>query len=131
MTLNKLKRSGAANYAVVTTNIAGFAIGGQQPGLSSNAVLTVLADSDGDGLPDIFETGLPGFDPNNPADGARDDDGDGMKNADEYFAGTDPLDPTSNLKGLLTGPASGTVQFMAVSNRTYTVQFTDSQSPLQ
>ena len=61
--------------------------------------------------------------------GAGDDDGDGMTNAAEYFAGTDPFDPASNLKGVLTGPAQATVQFTAVSNRTYSVQYTDGLSP--
>lgn len=48
-----------------------------------------LLDSDGDGMPDEFETEQD-FDPFDPADGAGDVDGDGVTNAGEYLAGTDP-----------------------------------------
>src|SRR5262249_40587880 len=65
LVLTNLKSSDAASYNVAVTNIAG------QSGLSSNAVLTILADSDGDGIPDHLE----------PLDGAADSDGDGMSNA--------------------------------------------------
>ena len=102
---------------------------------AAHAVLTVLADTDGDGLPDIWETNMVlhpcfTFNPNNAADGALDADGDGMNNAAEYFAGTDPCDPASKFKAALAGgPGAPAVQFNAISNRTYTVQFTDSLSP--
>ena len=124
VTLANLKTNDGATFTVVITNIAGpaqnSAVAG---GLSSNAVLTVLVDTDLDGLPDDFQAMHPGV------VGAGDEDGDGMLNAAEYFAGTDPFDPTSNLKGILTGPNAGTVQFIAVSNRTYTVQYTDGLTP--
>jgi hypothetical protein len=98
--------------------------------LSSNAVLTVLVDTDLDGLPDAWETNYPGFNPNDPADGARDDDLDGLSNAAEWFAGTDYLDPASFLKVELTVTHTAVVQFTAVSNRTYTVQYTDGLNPI-
>jgi hypothetical protein len=113
--LSHVTSTDAATYNVAVTNIAGAATG-----LSSNAVLTVLADSDGDGIPDDLE----------PLDGAADTDGDGMSNAAEYFAGTDWLDPQSYLKVEITGSGSPTLSLSAVSNRTYAVQYTDGLNPI-
>ena len=47
------------------------------------------ADTDGDGLPDGWEIDN-GLDPDDPADAARDSDGDGRDNESEFLAGTDP-----------------------------------------
>jgi hypothetical protein len=107
--LTNAKFSDAASYSVALTNLAG------QAGLSSNAVLTVEADSDADGIPDSLE----------PLDGAADSDGDSLSNAAEYFAGTDYLDAQSNLKLEILGTNLATLRFAAVSNRTYTVQYSD------
>jgi len=49
-----------------------------------------------------------------------------MSNWGEYIAGTDPTNSLSYLGvSLAAGPASAVVSFGAMSNRTYTVQFTD------
>ena len=111
-----------ARFTVAITNLAGSA------SLTVNALLTVLADADHDGLPDVWETAHAGFNPNDPADGARDDDGDGMSNAAEYFAGTDPFDPSSCLRVDLLSLSPATIQFNAVSNRTYSVLYSDDLS---
>ncbi len=91
--------------------------------------LTVLADSDGDGLPDSWEIAH-GLDPNNRSDATQDRDGDGLTNWQEYIAGTDPRDPQRNLKVNAIRDAGGMggaeLQFLAVSNRTYTVQSRDA-----
>ena len=104
------------------TNIAGQVA-------SATATLTVLADTDRDGLPDVWESGRPGFSVNDASDGDRDDDGDGMTNGKEYFAGTDPFDPTSYLKVVLSITNVTKISFNAVSNRAYSVQFTDGLNP--
>ena len=48
-----------------------------------------VADSDGDGLPDVWEKAH-GLDPSDPADADADLDGDGFTNREEYAAKTDP-----------------------------------------
>lgn len=50
---------------------------------------TVPADTDGDGMPDAWETAH-GLDPANAADGAADADKDGYTNIEEFLNGTDP-----------------------------------------
>jgi len=52
---------------------------------------TFLKDTDGDGLPDDWETKY-GFNPNSSADKNADPDKDGCDNVCEYAAGTDPND---------------------------------------
>jgi V8-like Glu-specific endopeptidase len=47
------------------------------------------ADTDRDGMPDAWE-GMYGFDPSDACDAARDKDGDGYTNLEEYLNGTHP-----------------------------------------
>jgi hypothetical protein len=101
------------------TNVAGQAN-------TTNATLTVLADTDRDGLPDIWETNRVGFSIGDPSDALRDDDGDKMLNGAEYFAGTDPFDSSSYLKVELSSLGPATISFNAVSNRSYTVHYIDA-----
>ena len=126
-----MQLTNAGNYTVAITNILGPATR-----LSDVAILTVLADTDRDGMPDTWEN-LYGFNPQNAADAFLDSDGDGVLNWKEYVAGTDPRDPASYLaiSRLDKNPAQAAVTFNAVSNRAYTVQFSDALgtpwSPLQ
>ena len=114
----------AGTYDLVVSNSVG------QIG-STVATLTVIADADRDGLPDTWETGRPGFNPNDPTDARRDDDADGVNNAGEYFAGTDYLDPNSYLKTTIQSSGSTQLIFPAVSNRTYMVQYSETLVPGQ
>ena len=116
--LANVQVSQAATYSVQATNLAGTIN-------SANAVLSVLADADGDHVPDDWEIAN-GFDPNNPADGAFDPDGDRFTNYQEFVAGTNPHDPDSYLKvGSIGREASGvSLEFLAASNRTYSVLYT-------
>jgi hypothetical protein len=115
LTLLNVQAANEGTYAVVVTNLVGSVT-------SFVATLSLLVDSDGDGLPDAWED-LHGLNKSDPADGTADADGDGMNNRQEYLAGSDPTDPRSYLR--LDGDAAvagGIVlRFVAVSNKTYTV----------
>jgi hypothetical protein len=101
-----VKPADSNTYNVVITNSAGTV-------QSGNAILTVLTDTDGDGLPDVWEQGRPGFSAVDPSDAARDDDQDGLSNLAEYLAGTDYLDAASYLRVDLTVSGEAFVTFQA------------------
>ena len=112
------------NWSVFVTNSV------KPAGLtSSNAYLALLPDSNGNSLPDAWETAY-GFGPGNPALRDADPDGDGLSNWQEYVAGTDPTNTASCLRvELPAASGSATIGFLAVSNRTYSLFFTDGLTP--
>jgi hypothetical protein len=112
------------NYVFVISNAA---LNGSSY-FSNPAILTFLTDIDHDGLPDEWEIahGL------NPKlnDTQIDSDDDSMSNLSEYIAGTDPQERGSFLKlDQLPGMPVATLEFLAVSNRTYTVEFSEALGP--
>lgn len=116
----EVRTNHAGGYTVVVTNRLGSGP------LSANAVLTVLADRDRDGMPDVWEMAN-GFAFDNDSDAELDADQDTMSNRDEYIAGTDPRNPASYLKiDRITATGAVLLTFSAVSNRSYTMQFSDT-----
>jgi hypothetical protein len=106
-----------SSYSVVITNLANpFGI------LSASAPLTVLLDTDRDGLPDLWENAY-GLNATDPLDRTLDSDGDSLSNWQEYLAGTDPTNALSYLKveSLTTQSGKVALEFLAVSNRAYSV----------
>ncbi|MBM3845195.1 MAG: hypothetical protein FJ405_02765 [Verrucomicrobia bacterium] len=123
-TLANIRSTDAGNYSVVVTNLLGASLP------SASALLTVLADTDGDLMADEWELAF-GLDPNSPRDAALDLDGDGVSNREEYLAGTNPKNALSYLKvDRISVTPSTMLQFLAISNRTYTVQFKDALDAL-
>jgi Bacterial TSP3 repeat len=84
----------------------------------------VLPDTDGDGLPDEWETAH-GMNLNDPSDALADSDGDGQSNLAEYQSGTSPTNAASLLKLETVTQAGGqaTLTFQAAANQTYTVEW--------
>ena len=97
-----------------------------QPSLKTRIDLTLGVDSDGDGLPDAWEQTLIDIYGGtlatiNPND---DTDGDGIKNIDEYIAGTYAFDPEDGFKLAIVGVSNGhsQLEFLGIRGRTYTIQ---------
>ena len=104
--------------AAIGYDAATWAAAAPTPG----ATLSV-ADSDGDGMPDYFET------QHGITDANADADGDGATNGAEFNAGTNPRDNASVFRltaAATTDAATLVLEFNAVSARSYSVQYRDS-----
>jgi hypothetical protein len=125
-TLANVQPSALTNISVGITNLAGTS------SVSGSAYLYILLDLDRDGMADVWEQSF-GFSTNNPADATADADLDGVSNADEYVAGTNPTNAASRFVvdnvAALAGGAS-VITFLAVSNRTYELDFTPGLAPI-
>ena len=88
-----------------------------------NVGQTAIADSDGDGIPDAYETAN-GFDPYDAGDAALDSDGDGLTNLQEYLAGSDPRSAASYYHADIAPVAGGfRVGFAARAGGHYVIQY--------
>jgi hypothetical protein len=89
-----------------------------------------VLDSDGDGLPDVWE-GQYGLNPNDPSDAATDSDQDGFTNLQEFLAGTDPKNASSRLTLRVSAGSTGPVQltFSSIAGRSYSVQYRNNLLP--
>ena len=116
----------ATNYVRVT-NVFGA------PAAFTALVQLGELDSDGDGLPDAWTQQYFGHPLAQAGDRSRatdDADGDGLRNGQEFLAGTDPTNALSVLKvDSLSVDHGAVLRFGAVSNRTYTVQYCDQLAP--
>jgi len=95
------------------------------PGRANHSI--EVADSDGDGMPDEWETAF-GLNPDNAVDAVADADGDGLANLSEYLAGTDPKDTSSSLRLGEVSLANGKLSlfFEAAQERLIEIQSTPS-----
>jgi hypothetical protein len=93
--------------------------------ITQTFTVTVQPDFDGDGLADAWEVAN-GFSTNDAANASVDLDGDGMTLWQEYIAGTDWNDASSYLRvDAISVPGVASLEFMAISNRVYVVEYTD------
>ena len=87
------------------------------------------SDSDGDGMPDAWESAH-GLNPTSPTDAGSDADQDGFTNLAEFIAGTDPRDSSSRLLASVSrSPGSVLVSFLARPGKSYTVQVSGNLRP--
>jgi hypothetical protein len=108
-------------WRVIVRNVAN-----QNPTAFAQLVVSTFGDSDSDGLADPWESAY-GLNPNSSVDRNADSDGDGVSNHAEYIAGTDPTNSLSYLRiNSFTAGAGATLTFGAVSNKTYSIEYSDA-----
>ncbi len=97
---------------------------GTSPSPGSHTSSSSLVDSDGDGIPDIWELAY-GLDSHNPADADLDPDGDGMSNLQEYLTGTNPREPSSvlSLHATLSAGNGVILSFNASAAKRYRIEY--------
>lgn len=96
-------------------------------GIPTPGTSAVVRDTDGDGMPDTYET-THGLDPNSSADATTDRDGDGVPNIVEFENGTspsDPVDPVRFVAAATLGSAFN-LTFWTGANETYSVLYSDN-----
>ncbi|MEI6085669.1 MAG: glycoside hydrolase family 44 protein [Verrucomicrobiota bacterium] len=84
------------------------------PAYSATLLRFTPADTDGDGMPDFWET------THGVTDANADPDGDNFTNLQEFLAGTDPQSATSALR------LSSSLALITISNKSYQIEYTDN-----
>jgi len=122
LTLNNVQPADAGIYRLYLANAVAPDLTSASPNRSFN--LTVLPDTDGDGLPDEWEAAH-GLNSADGLDARLDHDGDGQSNLAEYQSGTVPTSAASALRVETVTQANGqaTVSFTAAANQTYSVEW--------
>jgi uncharacterized repeat protein (TIGR01451 family) len=119
----------AAPVAFEGTHTIGYRVlDGSASSAPGAVMISVFRDVDVDGMPDDWEDAH-GLNSADSTDAERDADFDGRTNLQEYLAGTRPNDASSVLRVWLNF-SSGSIQleFIAQSNRSYSVEFADTAS---
>lgn len=126
----------SGNDRYISANALGASVGGtlDQYGnygfnfvtLAGQRVGLAEADSDGDGMPDVWENKHQ-LDPTKAADAGDDGDRDGRNNGEEYIAGTDPTNRASVFQCLEISPANfptpgRMLRWTGVTGRVYSVE---------
>jgi hypothetical protein len=93
-----------ANGLVTATGPGNVTVTARNDGLAATVMLSsfALIDSDGDGMPDVWEIAN-GLNPYDPTDAGLDPDGDGLTNLQEYQLGTNPHVADTDGDGLSDG----------------------------
>ena len=89
---------------------------------------SLVIDSDGDGMPDVWELAHD-LNPLDPLDALEDPDRDDLTNLQEYLRATDPNKSDLRMRITATGPTNIFLRFDALSNHSYSLLYQDLFKP--
>ena len=100
-------------------------VNGNTSEISATRIVQINTDTDGDGIPDVYESAN-GLNPN-LNDAALDKDGDGLTNAQEFRAGSDPQSGASrfHISAVTRSGSDLGLTFTSFAGKTYRIEFRD------